>query len=301
MKNYKLWVSSTLLLILLVLTFVGPQLQFVDNKLTEHMFIHTDSGKFLLPPFRPSAEFPFGTNARGVDMLSLIMVGAKETLLIVLSIVLVRYLIAIPIAIAAFYSKMVESVLKGWQQFFSFMPPIFFVTFIVALPILYFAENRSTLVVLVIAILETGRVAEIILENMKETKKRPYIEGGIVSGTPPLRMFRTYYFPVLVPHIIILVINDIGRTLFLIAQLGIVHVYVKHHFVSVGRGTYQVVNNSLAWPTIFQTITRDIYSSRWIPYSAISVIAATIFVLNMFSDGLQKVLENKYRTDRSDL
>lgn len=301
MKNMKFWISSALLLILLVLAFIGPKLPFVDEKMTEHTYIQTETGSFLLPPFKPSAEFPFGTNDRGVDLLSIIIVGAKETLTIVLSIVLIRYLIAVPLAFAAFYSKIVEFILKMWQQFFSFMPPIFFVTFFVTLPIIFFAENRSKWVVLVIAILETGRVAEIILENMKETKKRPYIEGGIVAGTPPFRMFQTYYFPVVIPHIIILIINDIGRVLFLLAQLGIVHVYVTHRFVSGGGGSYYVINDSLTWPTLFQTITRDIYSFRWIPFSAISAIAATIFILNMFADGLQKIFENKYRTFRSNL
>ncbi|MDN3020115.1 hypothetical protein PH210_28645 [Paenibacillus sp. BSR1-1] len=104
-------------------------------------------------------------------------------------------------------------------------------------------------------------------------------------------MFKNYYFPVVIPHIIILIINDMGRILFLIAQLGVVHIYVTHKFISNEGPGYDVVNSSLAWPTMFETITADIFSYEWIPFSVIGAIAWTIYTFNMFADGLQKFFE----------
>ncbi|MEW9052417.1 MAG: ABC transporter permease subunit [Neobacillus sp.] len=301
MNNWKLFVSSFLLMILLIIVFAGAHLPFVDTDLKETGVIKTEEGQFLLPPFPPMEGYLLGSNHKGIDILSLIILGAKETLLIVISVVILRYIVAIPLAIGGFYSKFVENVLKIWQQLFSFMPPIFFVAFFVTLPIMFFAENRGLWVIAVLALLEAGRIAEIILDHMQETEKRPYIEAGIVAGGTQLRMFRNYYLPVVIPHIIILIINDMGRVLFLLAQLGIVHIYVTHKFITLESGAYEVVNSSLAWPTMFETITRDIFSYEWIPFSVIAAITLTIFTFNLFADGMQRFFEIKYRTIRNDL
>ena len=300
-KNYKLWISSLFLLGLLILIFLGPKLPFVESGLKQHKMLHTKAEGFLLPPYAPRSGFPLGSDHYGVDILSLIVMGAKETLSLVLLIVAIRYLLAVPLAVAGFYSKWMEKFLQGWQQLFSFMPPIFFVAFFVTLPIIFFSDKRALWVILVLALLESGRVAEILLGHMQETSKRAYIEAGIVCGTPPLRMFKNYYFPAVVPHIIILMINDMGRVLFLIAQLGVVQIYVSHKFISNEAGSYDIVNTSLAWPVLFQKITEDIFLYQWIPFSVIGAIAVTIFIFNMFADGMQKFFEKKYRTYRSDL
>ncbi|WP_423799588.1 ABC transporter permease subunit [Neobacillus sp. SAB-20_R2A] len=301
MKNWKLWISSLFLLLLVFIMFAGPYLPFVDRNLEQTGVVKTEEGKFILPPIPPREGFPLGTDKYGVDILSQIILGAKETLAIVVSVVIIRYILAIPLAIGAFYSRLLEKLLHGWQQLFSFMPPIFFVSFFVTLPFIFFSENRGPWMITVIAILETGRVADVILQHMKETKRRPYIEAGIAAGGSPFSLFQKYYLPVVIPTIIILIINDMGRVLFLIAQLGVVHIYVTHKFVTLEGGSYEVVNTSLAWPTMFRTITTDIFTYQWIPFSVIGAIAITIFSLNLFADGLQKFFENKYRTYRADL
>lgn len=100
---------------------------------------------------------------------------------------------------------------------------------------------------------------------------------------------------------IILIINDMGRVLFLIAQLGVVHIYLNQKFITNENGAYDVVNTSIAWQTLFAKITDDIFSFQWIPFSVIGAIAVTIFIFNMFADGMQRFFEKKYRTYRSDL
>jgi peptide/nickel transport system permease protein len=76
---------------------------------------------------------------------------------------------------------------------------------------------------------------------------------------------------------------------------------LTHKFTSIKSGAYEVVNTSLAWPTMFRTITADIFTYEWIPLSVIGAIAVTIYIFNMFADGLQRLFEKKYRTYRNDL
>ncbi|WP_043929877.1 ABC transporter permease subunit [Bacillus sp. EB01] len=300
--NWRLWLGAFFLVIVALVAVFGSYFPFVDTELKELGALKTEEGKFVLPPFPPMDGYPLGSNHKGVDILSLIIMGAGETLLIVLAIVVVRYVFAVPLAVAAFYSKFMEVAMHAWQQLFSFMPPIFFVSFFAMLPFIFFSEIRPVWFVLVLALLEGGRVAEIIHEHMKQTEKRPYIEAGIVAGCTPYKMFRNYYLPVVIPNIIVLVINDIGRILFLISQLGIIHIFINHTFISQeSRFLYDVVNTSHAWPTLFMTILDDVRIYRWIPFSAIAAIGLTILFLNLFAGGLQRYFENKHRLVRNDL
>lgn len=137
-KNWKLWFSSTFLLLLVILVFAAPHLPFVNPELERTVSIKNADGSFSLPPYPPRKEFPLGSDHDGVGVLDQILLGAKETLTIVLLVVLIRYILAIPLAIGGFYSRFIEKCLQIWQQLFSFMPPIFFVSFFVALPFVFF-------------------------------------------------------------------------------------------------------------------------------------------------------------------
>ena len=58
-------------------------------------------------------------------------------------------------------------------------------------------------VIVIIALLDVGRVAEIITTNMKAIQKMPYMEAAISTGTSLVKLVRRYYFPILIPEIIV--------------------------------------------------------------------------------------------------
>ncbi|WML50580.1 ABC transporter permease subunit [Neobacillus sp. PS3-34] len=118
-------------------------------------------------------------------------------------------------------------------------------------------------------------------------------------GCTPGRLFLKYYFPVIMPHIIVQLVHDFGRVLFMIAQLGIIHIFVQYKFIYLDNGSYKVENTSNAWPTLFSNITQDIRIYRWIPYTVLAAMGLTILALNLFADGLQKHFEKKHRTFRA--
>ena len=301
-RNWRLWTGAFFLILLVLVAVFGPKFPFVDTELKELGALKTEEGKFILVPFPPMEGYPLGSDHKGVDILSLLIMGAGETLKIVLGVVVLRYVFAIPLAVAGFYSKFMEGIMHGWQQLFSFMPPIFFVSFFSGLPFIYFSDWRPGWMILVLALLETGRVAEIIHTHLRDTEKRPYIEAGIVSGCSPYRLFRNYYLPVVIPNIIVLVINDFGRILFLLSQLGIVRIFISMKFMMNEWGTgYEAVNTSPSWPILFMTILDDVRIYKWIPLSAIGAIGLTLLFLNLFAGGVQRYFETKHRMVRNDL
>lgn len=286
--NKSLFFGLVILAFLMIISFIAPYLPFVDTSLKETVMMQKEDGGFGLPPFPPSKDFPIGTDALGVDLLSRVLLGTKETLLTILAIVLMRYIIAIPLAMASFYSRIFHTVMVVWNRLFSFLPPIFFVILIIGTPFITFSDNRFLWIMLVLALIEAGRVADIFYQGMVDISKKPYVEAGVVAGSSPLTMLKNYYWPPLRPFFIVQFFSDLGRTLFLIGQLGIIEIYLSVEFVSQLGGGYKAMNTSNVWPTYFAEITHHIWSHPWLPITGTIAIGLTILALSMTSTGLQQ-------------
>ncbi|MBS8266253.1 ABC transporter permease subunit [Mesobacillus boroniphilus] len=293
--NKSLLFGLIILSILVVIAFVAPYLPFVDTSLKETVMRQKEDGGFELPPFAPSADYPIGSDANGKDLLSRVLLGTKETLLTILAIVLIRYIIAIPLAMASFYSRFLQRILIVWNRLFSFMPPIFFVILLIGTPFITFSSNRYLWIMLVLALIEAGRVADVFFQGMVNISKKPYVEAGIVAGSSPVSMLKNYYWPPLRPFFIVQFFSDLGRTLFLIGQLGIVDIFLSVEFVSQLSGGYKAMNTSNVWPTYFAEITHHIWSHPWLPITGTIAIGITILAFSMTSSGLQRYYDKKYK------
>ncbi|QQZ07824.1 ABC transporter permease subunit [Heyndrickxia vini] len=293
-KNWSLIIGTTIFSIIILLGITAPYLPIVDANLTEHLLGKDSDGKPITPAFAPSKEFPLGSNFKGVDILSLLLIGTKETMIVIFSIALLRYMLALPLGIGAFYFRAIRGILACWNQLFSYLPPIFFVGMMVGIPFILFSKFHAFWMILIISIIEVGRVADILLNNMKSTNEKPFVESGIVSGCTRITLFRKYLWPHLLPQVMTNFVNDLGRILFLIAQLGIVYVFIDHEFFStLNRGSYEVSNTSNSWPTLLADILQNIWGKTWIPFSAITIITITLLSLHLIANGLERYFQKK--------
>lgn len=293
-KNYSLIFGLIFLFFIFMIIFLGQYFPFVDKELTRTSMIKTDEG-IMIPPFPPMKGYILGSDNNGVDVLSRLVIGAKETFLIVLTIVIIRYLIAIPLGVFSFYNKFIRYILTGVNQMFSFMPPIFFIALFIGIPVIVFSESRPIWMIVIIAFVEVGRVADSIFQNLEEISKKSFVEAGITTGCTKTTLFRKYYWPPLLPQILIHFTNDIGRVLFIIAQLGLVGIYITHEFVSQLGGSYLALNTSNAWPTMFSTLLHDIFGARWIPFATVGFIGFSLFTINLLVSGMKTYFDKKYR------
>ncbi|MGA9227660.1 MAG: ABC transporter permease, partial [Mesobacillus sp.] len=80
MKNWYLIIGTVLLSLFLLVTFLVPHLPFVQEGLQINRIVKLD-GQFEKAPFPPSSKHFLGTDNDGRDVLSLIIAGAKDTIL----------------------------------------------------------------------------------------------------------------------------------------------------------------------------------------------------------------------------
>jgi peptide/nickel transport system permease protein len=294
MRNIPLLSGSLLLSIYLIFAIGGSYLPFVDSELKDEVMRRDESG-LSIPPYPPSEKNWLGSDKSGRDLLSLLVIGTRETLILVFLIAGLRYLLALPLGAAAANFKFFRWILDSWNYLLSFIPPIFLVALVIGLPFIYFSKNLFFWYVFILAIVEVGRVAEIIRSQMSELSVRDFVEAAVTSGTNKSNMFMRHYWPHLRPLVFTSFAADLGRVLFLMAQLGVIQIFVYREFVSTLGGAYENISASLSYPVMLQNILRDIWVHTWIPYFTVLFIAVLIITFFLLSEGLKRYFKKKYR------
>lgn len=297
-KNAALWIGAIMLLGLIFLMYVAPYLPIVDRELTpeRHRMTGIPGRAIELPAFAPSEKNLLGTDKKGIDNLSKLILGAKETIFVVLIISAVRYLIAVPLGLLAYRQKGIANfVIRGLNQVFSNIPTIIAAVLLLSLPAFMNTPNRFTWSVVFIAILEVGRVAYLVQQQTYKVSQEPFVEAGRTLGLSPLRMSRKYYFPALLPEIVVNFCLDIGKVMLLIGQLGILQIFLSHAWEdTTGFGNFEFVNKSTNWFALLAEHRYDIYMEKFAFVFAPALgIMFVILTFNVFGEGLRRFFNRK--------
>ncbi|KMJ57348.1 hypothetical protein AB685_17680 [Bacillus sp. LL01] len=288
-KNKSLWIGGFFLLILIMVATFGSYFPYVKEGIEGKRLIFPESGGIESAPFPPSADFPLGSDHEGRNMVSLLVIGAKDTLMLIFLITAIRYLVGITLgAIASLGGRVISNVLNVWDQIFSSMPVIFFAILAFNLPLLIYAENRFWIVIFSIALVEVGRVGVTIRDQLLHVKNKPYIDAARTVGLTNFGLAKNHFLPTLLPTMLVNFCFDIGRVALIIGQLGIFSIFITMEFVEVQTGLYQISNTSFNWPTILGDARKDIYTAVWIPAAAAFAIMYVILTFNILGEGLRR-------------
>ncbi|MCR2821789.1 ABC transporter permease [Lederbergia panacisoli] len=289
MRNKYLITGSILLAFLLAVMFIGPYMPFVDTKLEPERLYFPENGKFQKAPFAPSERQWLGSDRDGRDIFSLLVMGARETMLLIFGITILRYLIAIPLGLSGYKNKgILPKIINGWHKLFSSLPIIFIAIIMLNMPFLVFSEHRMYWAILTIALVEVGRVSYIIQQQAYLISKKPYMDAGITLGMKPVNLLKNYYLSNLAPDIATNFCLDVGRVALLMGQLAIFGIFMKVDFVQVGYGVTEIVNTSLEWGTMMRESRKDVVTAFWIPFFPALALAYVIFTFNILGEGLRR-------------
>jgi peptide/nickel transport system permease protein len=257
-RNWTLIIGGCFFIFLLLVTLIGPYLPFIDNVLNSKRVVFTESG-VETAPFEPSEKFIFGSDKEGRDLLSVIVVGARETIGLIIAIALLRYAIAIVLALFSVSKKgPVNWILQGWNQIFSALPVIFSAIILLSLPIFVFHEHRFFWAVVILAAVEAGRAGTVLQNQFFAIKNTPYVEAGITVGVSSCTLFTRYYLPNALPELVVQFFLDLGRIALLIGQLGLFSIFITQEFVQLSYGSGIIENTSYNWATLLGQARGDL-------------------------------------------
>lgn len=106
-------------------------------------------------------------------------------------------------------------------------------------------------------------------------------------------MLKSYYLPFMYEKLVVYVISDLGKVMFLLGQLGFVGIFISQHLVQVDPGLFEIRNESNSWPMLLANAFMDIRGPIWIAFWPAFAMTVTIFTCNMLAQGLQQELKKK--------
>lgn len=298
MKNFPLWIGGALLAFFVFVMLAGPYMPFIDkdlNKEPSRWVMKDGKQKLTLPPYKPSAQNWLGTDKRGVDNLSKLVVTAKDTILLVLGITAVRYAIGIPLGLLARKKKgFIHQLITFWNQMCSYLPPVFASALLLALPFFLFSQQRMGWAILILASVEAGRVAITIQQQTHKMASEPYMEAGTALGLRTRTLTKNYYVPILFPEVIVNFCLDMGKVMLLLGQLAIVNIFLGHEWKEVNYYVMEFVETGYNWATILSKHRSDIWLGKFgfVVYPAFAMMLL-IITFNLLGEGLRRRFQVK--------
>lgn len=183
-----------------------------------------------LPPTMPSAEHLLGTDALGRDQWSRILAGAWLTISIVIASTVVRLGLGVSVGMTSGWyggiaARVVGVLIRGVTALPQLLLAILLVLVMRPLGVLGFIGA--------LALVGWAEVAELVEGEARHARSRPYMEAARSVGASDARLVRSHLLRALTPQLLTLGALETGAVLLLLAELGIVGLFV-------GRATFLI-------------------------------------------------------------
>ena len=221
----------------------------------------------------PSAQHLMGTDRLGRDVLSRVMVGSRDVLIIAPLAALLGVAAGTLLGlIMGFYRGAVDDILSRIVEAFLALPVV-----LVALLVLVVLGTSPLVVVAVVGILFTPIVARTVRSAVLSERQLDYVTAAKLRGETGFFILSREIFPnVLGPTVVEMTVR-FGYAIFTVATLSFLGVGLQPPSPDWGLSVSQEYANMVAgvwWPTLFPALA----------------IASTVIAVNLIADSLQSVL-----------
>jgi peptide/nickel transport system permease protein len=221
----------------------------------------------------PSAEHLMGTDRLGRDVLSRVMVGSRDVLVIAPLAALLGVGAGTLLGlIMGYYRGRVDDVLSRLVEAFLALPVI-----LVALLTLVVLGSSPLVVVCVVGILFTPIVARTVRSAVLSERQLDYVTAAKLRGETGRFILSREIFPnVLGPTVVEMTVR-FGYAIFTVATLSFLGVGLQPPSPDWGLSVSEEYTNMISgvwWPTLFPAMA----------------IASTVIAVNLIADSLQSVL-----------
>ncbi|MCP4070384.1 MAG: ABC transporter permease [Hyphomicrobiales bacterium] len=260
-------VAALIVLILIVLGAIfGP------------ILYATDPFEMVWSPFSPPGEegFLLGTDYLGRDLASMILNGARVSIIIGLAAAFVSVFIGVSVgALAGYYSGIIEEILMRVTEFFQVLPTLLFSMVIVAL----FGASLP-MITFAIGVVSWTAVARITRSEFLRIRELEYVTASRASGAKDMKLIFRIILPNALPPIIVQSALMVGSAILFEAGLS---------FLGLTDP------NVVSWGQIIGSNRQYILDASYtvtIPGLAIFI---TVLAISLVGDGLNDALNPKLR------
>ncbi|MBK9052403.1 MAG: ABC transporter permease, partial [Chloroflexi bacterium] len=295
--NLPFMLGTLIVLALFVLSVLGPVLAPQNPYLAgQHIVPHFDAelNVFIRPPLDPSPEYPLGTNQWGTDILSLIMHGARNTLIACAFITMMRVLLGLTLGVIAGWNegKTSDRLIMGAIGLLTALPILISsVILILALDI------RRGLLVFIIALSVLGwtEIAQYIRSEFLVLRKQAYIEGARATGLNGLEIAVRHVLPNILPQLLIISFLEMGAVLMLLGELGFLGIFIgggsRMAVEDIGSSQVFTIAEVPEWGAMIADGFRWLRSKPFIVFYPATAFFIAVMGFNALGEGLRRLLE----------
>ncbi len=225
----------------------------------------------------PNSGHILGTDAYGRDLFARIIYGARLSLMISLSTVMMSLIIGCILgALCAYYGGWLDSIIMRIIDIFLAIP-----TTLMAVTVVAALGTSITNLILALTISMVPPFVRIVRSSVLQVIESDYIEAATAYGTNDSRIILSHILPNAIGPIIVQATLNLATVLLSVAALG---------FIGLG-----VPSPQPEWGTM---LAENKAQMRYYPYLVIIpgvAISITVLSINLIGDGLRDALDPKLK------
>lgn len=289
-SNFPFVVGALLVGGLVAVLLFGPRLS-PHSPYTTQGLTYTD-GELCVPPFAPDETYPWGTDVLGRDILSLVLAGAQQTLLLTTLVVSARMVVGIVLGALAGWlnGSWIDRLLLGLSETIAAFPTLLLaMTFILALGI----RQGFRPFVIALCLVGWGEVMQFVRGEVMTIRPKLFIESAVALGLRTPRIIVRHVLPNLLSALISIAALEMGATLMLLGELGFVGIFI-------GGGDFAELDIDAApyhysdvpeWGALLSNVRRYARSYPWTAVYPSLAFFAAILGFNLFGEGVRRLVE----------
>ncbi|MBP6852049.1 MAG: ABC transporter permease [Rhodoferax sp.] len=270
-------IGAVVFISILLFVFVGPLVWKVDPQYAN----------LLMRNKEPGAQFPFGTDELGRDLMARLMAGGKVSIAVGLTAMSIALLLGTLIGVSAGFFRSLDGILMRLTDLFLALPllPLLLVM------VMLFREPLSArlgpetgiFILMVISIGATSwmQTARIVRGEVLALKEREFVLAARSIGAPPVRMILRHILPNTLSPIMVAAALGIASAIIVESALSFLGLGFPPDFPTWGRLLFDAVDHLQDYP-----------NRVLLPGMAISL---TVLSVNYIGDGLRDALDPRIR------
>jgi len=283
-------VGSILVAAMIVMAVVGPEVAPHNPYLIKP--IQAIDGEISRAPFAPGDLYRLGTDDLGRALLSMLLYGAKTTLILAFFATVLRLLLGLVLgAFAGWWpGSLVDRGVTAIAEFLAAIPGL-----ILAMLVIFAVGIQQGHIAFVIglSVVGFGEIAQIMRGHVITIRNEPYIEAARAVGLSSAGILSRHVLPNLMATLLALAALEMGAVLLLLGELGFLSV-----FIGGGRAGFNMASWESTlyfdvpdWGAMLGTSWRWFRSYPWLPLVPAVAFFVAILGFNLFGYGLQRFVE----------